>query len=138
MPGAKEVPSMFDIVKQQGETLDEHGNRIAALEEADKEKGNAIEILTSKFDDISNGLTKMENTILKSAQTTQEVMSSQNTQQWELIKILNKGNQEELVRKHELKKTKMEKFWELAGKITMALVGSGGLIIVVLEFLSNK
>lgn len=129
---------MFDTVKLHGDTLDEHGNRIKRLEDSDKEKTDAIDLLTKEFSDISTNFTRMENTILKSAQTTQEVMSAQNTQQWDLIKILNEGKQAELVRNHELKKTKMEKFWELAGKITMALLGSGGLIIVALEFLSNK
>ena len=137
MPSTKEVPSMFETVKQQGETLDEHGNRIAQLEASDKEKADSIELLTSKFADISTNFTRMENTILKSAQTTQEVMSAQNTQQWDLIKILNEGKQAELVRDHDLKKTKMEKFWEYAGKATALLLSSGSILYVILEMASK-
>lgn len=137
MPGTKEVPSMFEIVKQQGETLDEHGNRIKRLEDSDKEKADAIEVLSGKYAEISSNFTRMENTILKSAQSTQDLMSTQSAQQWKLIEALSIGQEEDKKRKHELKKNKMEKFWELAGKVTMAVLGSGGLIIVWLEFLSK-
>ena len=137
MPSTKEVPSMFETVKQQGETLDEHGNRIAQLEASDKEKADSIELLTREFADISTNFTRMENTILKSAQTTQEVMSAQNTQQWDLIKILNEGKQAELVRDHDLKKTKMEKFWEYAGKATALLLSSGSILYVIVEMASK-
>lgn len=137
MPETKEATSMFETVKLHGETLDDHGNRITKLEEADKEKADSIALLTREFADISTNFTRMENTILKSAQTTQEVMSTQNTQQWELIKALNAGNQEERVRKHELTKTKLEKFWEYAGKITALLLGSGSILYILLEQLNK-
>ena len=124
---------MFETVNAHTETLEEHDERILLLEKSDKEKLDSIGTLTQKFTDISNDFTRVENTILKSAQTTQDLMSTQNTQQWDLIKVLNAGNQEERVRKHELTKTKLEKFWEYAGKITLALVGSGGFLYVLLE-----
>ena len=128
---------MFDTVNAHTETLEEHDERILLLEKSDKEKLDSIGTLTQKFTDISNDFTRVENTILKSAQTTQDLMSTQNTQQWDLIKVLNAGNQEERVRKHELTKTKLEKFWEYAGKITLALVGSGGFLYVLLEAYSK-
>lgn len=137
MPETKEATSMFETVKLHGDTLDDHGNRITNLEKADKEKAESIALLTREFADISTNFTRMENTILKSAQTTQEVMSTQNTQQWELIKALNAGNQEERVRKHELTKTKLEKFWEYAGKITALLLGSGSILYILLEQLNK-
>lgn len=138
MPNSKDLNgSLFDTVTTHTEMLDDHGHRITVLEKADKEKNASIDLLTQQFAEISTNFTRMENTILKSAQTTQEVMSTQNTQQWELIKALNAGNQDDRARKHEITKTKMELFWEYAGKVTLALVGSGGFFYVLLEAFSK-
>lgn len=128
---------MFDTVAAVVETQEEHDARIRKLELSDEQQADSIDLLTREFADISTNFTRMENTILKSAQATQEIMSSQNTQQWELIRTLNAGNQDDKARKHDLKKTSMEKFWEYAGKITLALVGSGGFFYVLLEAFAN-
>lgn len=134
MPNSKDLSgSLYDTVTEHGAMLDDHGTRIVKLEKADREQAQSIDLLTQQFAEISTNFTRMENTILKSAQSTQEVMSTQNAQQWELIKALNAGNQEDRVRKHEITKTKMELFWEYAGKVTLALVGSGGFFYVLLE-----
>ena len=138
MPDKKELNgSMFETVNAHTETLEEHDERILLLEKSDKEKLDSIGTLTQKFADISTNFTRVENTILKSAQTTQDLMSTQNTQQWELIKVLNAGNQEERVRKHEITKTKLEKFWEYAGKATALLLSSGSILYVILEMASK-
>ena len=96
--------SMYDTIAIRTETLDDHRNRITKLEIADKEKGESIAMLTREFADISSNFTRMENRIFKSVQSMQEVMSSQNTQQRELIKTLKTGSEEERVRKHNLRK----------------------------------
>lgn len=135
MPDKKEVNgSMFDTVAELIVTKEEHDLRISNLEQSDKSQADSIEFLTREFADISTNFTRMENTILHSAQSTQEIMRTQNTQQWELIKTLNAGNQEDKVRKHEITKTKLDRFWEFAGKLFMG----GGAAIVALELLFGK
>ena len=134
MPDKKELNgSIFDTVNAHTETLEEHYERILLLKKSDKEKLDSIGTLTQKFTDISNDFTRVENTILKSAQTTQDLMNTQNTQQWDLIKGLNAGNQEERVRKRGLTKTKLEKFWEYTGKFTALILGSGSVLYMLLE-----
>ena len=128
---------MYKKIEILDELLDEHGNRISALEKSDTEKLENIRVLETQFVSIKSDFTNLENTIWKTAQSTQDLMTNQNTQQWKLIDALNNGNQEEKIRKHELSKTRMEKFWEFAGKIVVILLGSGGFFYVLLETLSK-
>ncbi len=133
MPEKKEPTSMYKII----ETLDEHGNRISALETLDDEKTEMIKMLETQFVSIKTDFTNLENTIWKTAQSTQDHFSAQNAQQWKLIETLNSGNQKEKERKHELTKTKLDKFWEFAGKLIVILLGSGGFFYVLLEMASK-
>ena len=128
---------MYKKIEILDELLDEHGNRISALEKSDTEKLENIRVLETQFVSIKSDFTNLENTIWKTAQSTQDLMTNQNTQQWKLIDALNSGNQEDKIRKHELTKTKLEKFWEFAGKLIVILLGSGGFFYVLLEMASK-
>ncbi|MDQ0427664.1 hypothetical protein QOZ98_000489 [Planomicrobium stackebrandtii] len=137
MPDGKGDGSMYKKIEIIDDTLDEHGNRISALEKADTEKTETINLLENQFTSIKLDFTNLENTIWKTAQSTQDMMTSQNTQQWKLIEALNGGNQEERARKHDLDKTKAEKRWEFAGKLTALLLSSGSVLYVILEMASK-
>lgn len=132
---------MYKTVEEHGTRLDEHGNtlenygqRIVVLEKSDAEKTEVLEYVQQKMDGIKTDFTNLENTIWKTTQSTQDMMVSQNTQQWKLIESLNENKEKERERKHELKKTKLERFWEWLGKAT---VGSG-VFIVALELLFGR
>lgn len=132
MPNSKELSgSLYDTVTTHGDTLIEHDMVL-------KQHADEISLLKKSDEDIMRelkgmkmDLTGIENTILKSAQETRDIMNTQNTQQWELIKVLNAGNQEERVRKHEITKTKVEKYSELIIKVA----GAGGILIVLAELI---
>lgn len=133
MPDGKGDSSMYKKIELIDDTLDEHGNRISALEKSDTEKTENIKLLENQFTSIKLDFTRLENTIWSTAQSTQDMMTSQNSQQWKLIEALNGGNQEERARKHDLAKTKTEMFWEYAGKLTALLLSSGSILYVILE-----
>ncbi|MFC3212736.1 hypothetical protein [Planomicrobium okeanokoites] len=134
MPDGKGDGSMYKKIEVIDITLDEHGNRITALEKADVEKSETIKLLELQFTSIKTDFTNLENTIWKTAQSTQDHFSAQNAQQWKLIEALNNGKEKERERKHEITKTKTELFWEWLGKVTVG----GGIFIVVLELVFGK
>lgn len=137
MPDTKEGGSMYETVKKVIETVDSHGERITRLEDDGEQRDDSIASLQKHVAEIRTNFTSLENTIWKTAQSTQDMMSSQNAQQWELIKALNANNEEDRKRKHEYKKSRMEKFWEFAGKFGLAIFGSGGFLILLLELLTK-
>ncbi|PKH09872.1 hypothetical protein [Planomicrobium sp. MB-3u-38] len=117
MSGTKgEDLSMFDTVK-------DHGERIIALEQ--------------RMEKVENNYVNLENTIWKTSQSTQDVFRDTIKNQFELIKAQSGFKNEENARRHELKKTKTEKFWEYAGKVTALLLSSGSILYVILEMASK-
>ena len=137
MPDGKGEKSMYKKIEFIEELVDSQGNRITALEDSDTEKHENIKILENQFSSIKTDFTNLENTIWKTSQSTQDMMVSQNSQQWKLIETLHNGNQEDKVRRHDLAKTKMEKFWEFSGKAIALLLGSGSILYVLIEIASK-
>lgn len=134
MPSDKGDGSMYKKIENIDERLDEHGNRIKKLEKSDVEKSENIRLLETQFTSIKTDFTNLENTIWKTAQSTQDLFSTQNSQQWELIKAMTDSTDKDRQRKHDLNKSKTELFWEWLGKVTVG----GGIFIVALELLFGK
>ena len=116
------VTSMYETVKDQGEKLDNHEERITLLEETDRKHEERLQVVESNY-------TKLENTILKSSQSQQEFFRDTMNKQWELINARDISKDAERQRGHELKKTNVEKGWEFAGKLTVA----GGVLYLALD-----
>lgn len=131
MPETKELNgSVFETLHTHSETLKVHATEISMLKKSDEDLMRELKGMKSDF-------TNLENTIWKTAQSTQDHFSVQNAQQWKFIETLNSANQEEKARKHEITKTKLDKFWEFAGKLIVILLGSGGFFYVLLEMASK-
>ncbi|MEK3975495.1 hypothetical protein [Psychrobacillus sp. FSL K6-1267] len=113
---------MYETVKDQGEKLDNHEERITLLEETDRKHEERLQVVESNY-------TKLENTILKSSQAQQEFFRDTMNKQWELINARDISKDAERQRGHELRKTNVEKGWEFAGKLTVA----GGVIYLALD-----
>ena len=140
MPHTKEGGSVFKTLEEHDSrisTVEKYGDRITTLEEAKLEQERVNEHMENQIKEIKANFTGLENTIWKTAQATQDMMSTQNAQQWDLIKTLNGNNEKDRERKHEYKKSKMEKMWENLGKWGLALLGSGSIIIAMLELLTR-
>lgn len=125
---------MFDTVTQHAETLGEHKDQLDAHQQLLKQQAEEISILKSsdaeimqELKSIKTDFTNLENTIWKTAQSTQDVMKQTTDNLWIML-----GKKEE--NKHEIQKTKLKSFWEFMGKLTMA----GGLLAVTLELLFGK
>lgn len=106
------------------ETLKDHATEISLLKKSDEDLMRELKGMKSDF-------TNLENTIWKTAQSTQDHFSAQNAQQWKLIEALNNGNQDDRKRKHELNKTKLEKYSEIIIKVASA----GGILYLFAELL---
>lgn len=137
MPYTKEGGSMFKMVE-------DHEKRIVNLERADEEQAESIrmhdesiETLKLEFKTINMSFLDLKNTVLQGNSDTQSVMREQSTQQWKMIEALMGNKEKGEERKHELKKSRSEKFWEVSGKVAVALVGSGSILIGILELLSK-
>jgi hypothetical protein len=126
--------SMYKKIEILDVKLDEHGNRITALEKADVEKSETIKLLEIQFASIKTDFTNLENTIWKTAQSTQDHFSAQNAQQHELIKTMNEGKENERERRHDLSKTKLEKYSE----VIMKVAGAGGILFLLLELIFGQ
>lgn len=128
MPERREANgSMYETVALHTETLEEHDARIREqqreiirLKQADEDKTQEIKSMKTDF-------TNLENTIWKTAQSTQDVMKTTTDRLWDMLGT-RAANQ------HEIQKTKLTSFWEFAGKLTMA----GGLLAVAIEFIFGK
>lgn len=125
MPETKELNgSVFETLHTHSETLKVHATEISMLKKSDEDLMRELKGMKSDF-------TNLENTIWKTAQSTQDLMKSQTAQQWKLIDALNSGNQEDKKRKHELSKTKLEKYSEIIIKVASA----GGILYLFAELL---
>lgn len=120
--------SMYETVKQQGNKLDNHEERIEALEKVDKKHEERIKKLEEQS-------IKLENTILKTSTETREVMREQTeTQTKELYSLLKTAmgfQNTRTTQNHEFKMLKWNTIATIGMKISGALLGllsSGGLL----------
>lgn len=145
MPGTKEPASMnaiYTLVGEHDELIKQDIlPMLVELKKSDEALQKADEDILREVQGIKTNFVTLENTIWKTAQSTQDHASAQsaqhsaqNAQQWKLIEDLIKGKQEDMRNKHEIRKTKLEKFWEWLGKVTVG----GGIFIVALELLFGK
>lgn len=116
--------SVYETLNTHSETLKEHATEISLLKQSDED-------FMRELKGMKNDFTKLENTIWQTSQSTQDLMKSQNAQQWKLIEALNSGNQDDRKLKHELNKTKLEKYSEIIIRVASA----GGILYLFAELL---
>lgn len=112
--------SMFETVKNQGEKLVNHEERIVALEKVDEKHEERLKNLEEQS-------IKLENTILKTSTETREVMREQTeTQTKELYSLLKTAmgiQSTRTTQNHEFKMLKWNTVATIGMKVSGALLG---------------
>jgi len=130
--------SMFETVTTHGEKIDNHEERIIALEKVDEKHEERLKKLEEQS-------IKLENTILKTSTETREVMREQTeTQTKELYGLLKTAmgiQSTRTTQNHEFKMLKWNTIATIGMKVSGALLGllsSGGLIYYYVIEYFNK
>ncbi|MEK4085593.1 hypothetical protein [Psychrobacillus sp. FSL K6-1415] len=121
-------PSMFETVRDHDEKINNHEERIGALEKVDQKHEERINNLEEQS-------IKLENTILKTSTETREVMREQTEQQteklFELLQTAMGIQSTRSTQNHEFKMLKWNTIATIGMKVSGALLGllsSGGLL----------
>ncbi|WP_427137209.1 hypothetical protein [Psychrobacillus psychrodurans] len=121
-------PSMFETVKDHDEKINNHEERIGALEKVDQKHEERLKELEEQS-------IKLENTILKTSTETREVMREQTEKQteklFELLKTAMGIQSTRSTQNHEFKMLKWNTIATIVMKVSGALLGllsSGGLL----------
>lgn len=121
-------PSMFETVKDHDEKINNHEERIGALEKVDQKHEERLKELEEQS-------IKLENTILKTSTETREVMREQTEKQteklFELLKTAMGIQSTKSTQNHEFKMLKWNTIATIGMKVSGALLGllsSGGLL----------
>lgn len=132
----KEAFSVYDKVRQHGEAILSHDERISSLEEADRR--HEEQIVEIKANNLS-----LENTMMKESRETQDVVkrleSTVVRQNEKLYGIVDnamgiQANRE--VNDHELRNARLKLFGDLALKgagVVLALASSGGILYLLAQ-----
>ena len=129
---------MFETVTTHGEKIDNHEERIIALEKVDEKHEERLKNLEEQS-------IKLENTILKTSTETREVMREQTETQTEKLYTLLEtamGIQNtRSTQNHEFKMLKWNTlstvFLKISGGL-LALLSSGGALYYIIDYLLNK
>lgn len=126
--------SMYETVKLQGNKLDNHEERIEALEKVDQKHEERIKKLEEQS-------IKLENTILKTSSETRDVMREQTEQQteklYDLLKTAMGIQNTRSTQSHEFKMLKWNTLSTVFLKISGGLLGllsSGGVLYYIVQY----
>lgn len=117
---AKEDISMFTTIEKHDERLDDQEGRLVQQE--------------NRLSRLEDQTLRLENTIMSENRETRSTITETNKQLHTLIEGLMGYKTGENTLKHSLKLARMESF----SKVVAYLVGSGGFIYVLFEFLTSK
>ncbi|WP_432355336.1 hypothetical protein [Sporosarcina sp. A2] len=138
---------MYDMLKKQGESLEDHETKISVLD------GRVIglEELTvtllekdrqheEKLQQMETQNLKLENTVLSTSRETQEIVKTQADKMYELAKTSMGYQTASAEQDHELRMAKLNAWSNFALKVSGALAtmaGSGGLLYYVFTHFLN-
>lgn len=134
MPKVEVGDSMYDMLKKQGESLEDHDNRIFGLEELTAALKEADRQHEEKLQQMETQNLKLENTVLTTSRETQEIVKTQADKMYDLAKSSMSYQTVSAGQEHELKMAKLNAWSTFALKLSGALAtmaGSGGLIYYV-------
>ncbi len=126
--------SMYDMLKKQGESIENHDTRIFGLEELTAALKEADRQHEEKLQQMETQNLKLENTVLTTSRETQEIVKTQADKMFELAKTSMGYQSTTSAQSHELKMAKLNAWSTFALKLSGALAtmaGSGGLIYYV-------
>ena len=140
--------SMFETVKNQGEKLDNHEERIEVLEKGKQEHEDRLKTLEESS-------MRLENTILTENKETRTVMREQSDKMFDLVKNAMNYQSAQTTQEHEIKKQehelkkkehdlKMQKwntiatvFLKVSGGLLTLLSSGGALYYLITNYFNN-
>lgn len=102
--------------------LNNHGERITKLEKYDEDKHRRLL-------EVEKNYGELKETIVGENREMRQFFQSNMDKQWDLIKSRDEHNHDTKKMKHELDKTKTERYTDLALK----LLGAGGIVYLILQ-----
>lgn len=135
------VTSMYETVKTQGEQLDNHEERIVALEKVDAEHEERARKHEERITKLEEQSIKLENTIHTTSTETRNVMREQTEKQteqlYDLLKTAMGIQNTKSTQNHEFKMLKWNTLSTVFLKISGGLLGllsSGGVLYYIIQY----
>lgn len=129
--------SMYDMLRKQGESIDDHDVRIVTLEEMTLALKEADKHHEEKLKQMETQNIRLENTVMTTGRETQETMRAQTNRLFEVVERSIGYQTETSQQAHELKIAKLNAYTNVGLKIGGALLGSGGVIYGIFQWLGN-
>ncbi len=133
--------SMYETVKTQGEQLDNHEERIVALEKVDAEHEERARKHEERITKLEEQSIKLENTIHTTSTETRNVMREQTEKQteqlYDLLKTAMGIQNTKSTQNHEFKMLKWNTLSTVFLKISGGLLGllsSGGVLYYIIQY----
>jgi len=129
MPDVTIGSSMFETVRHQGEQIDVHAIKIAALEKADQHHDERLKKL-------EDNAMKLENTVMSESRETRTTMKEQVEKLFVIVENAMGYQSARTAQTHELRMAKLNTWSTVFLKVSGGVVGllsSGGAIYYVLQ-----
>ncbi|MEK5070689.1 hypothetical protein [Sporosarcina sp. FSL K6-1508] len=134
MPDVTIGSSMFETVRHQGEQIDVHAIKIAALEKADQHHDERLKKL-------EDNAMKLENTVMSESRETRTTMKEQVEKLFVIVENAMGYQSARTAQTHELRMAKLNTWSTVFLKVSGGVVGllsSGGALYYVLQHYITK
>lgn len=125
-----------DRLNKQDERLNHHSEKITQLLKYDEEKHERLKLVEEedkkkeeRLQDVEKNYTRLETTIVSENREMRSFFLTNMDKQWDLIKTRDEQRHDNLRMKHELSKTKVERWSDILFK----LIGSGSILYVLIQ-----
>ncbi len=124
MPVEERLEKHDERLTEHDKRLNQHGERIKQLEKYDEDKHQRLKKVEANYDELKE-------TIVGENKEMRQFFQSNMDKQWDLIKSRDEQRHDTRRMKHELDKTKTEKYADIIFK----LLGTGGIVYLIIQSL---
>lgn len=139
MQNVKVGDGVYDMLKKQGESIEDHDGRIISLEEIALALKEADRQHEEKLQQMETQNLKLENTVLTTSRETQEIVKTQADKMFDLAKSSMSYQTVSAEQAHELRMATLNAWSNFALKVSGAIAGlgtTGGVIYyIIVHFL---
>lgn len=128
---------MYDLVRKQGESIDDHDTRIVTLEEMTLALKEADKHHEEKLKQMETQNIRLENTVMTTGRETQETMRAQTNRLFEVVERSIDYQTSSSQQAHELKIAKLNAYTNVGLKIAGALTAGGGVVYGLFQWIGN-
>lgn len=133
--------SVYETMKKHDEEIDNHAERIGALEEADRQHDELIRQHAEKLKKLEDNALKLENTVMRESQETRSTMREQTKKLFDIVQQAMGYQTARTAQSHELRMAKLNMWSTVFLKVSGGIVGllsSGGAIYYMLQYFFTK